>query len=170
MKKYIAFLIIIGIVIGYFLSKNKFNSQSITTITPTIEKQLNLPDSWTKIDDTVTDLKLEKKVDAGLKPQITLTTSTSKDTSNPSKYVNNLIAGARSAIPSYKVLNDKRNTDDTGYTARISGYYYNKNQKISLLQRVIIKGEKVFVLTSSFAGDQTQEIDQIFDSIVKEKI
>ena len=170
LKKYITIaLIVIAIVLGFIISRKAFNKPTIET-PPTVEQLLKLPETWKNVADSDVALKLEKTVTSGLKPQIVLIKSSSKDALTPAKYTDRLIAGAKSAIPSFRVADDKRYSAENNYSAIITGYYYNKNIKISLIQRVYIKGEEVNTLTASFVGDINSEIESVLDNIVTEKI
>ncbi|MFZ2152449.1 MAG: hypothetical protein WAV41_00125 [Microgenomates group bacterium] len=169
MNKYIVLLIVLAIGVGYFMSKNTFKGQTDIKTPPTIEQQLGLPNGWTKVETSDTDLKLEKKVEASLQPQIVFKQIVSDEATSPAKYTNTIIAGARSAIPSLKITDDKRSSTDTLYTALITGSYLNRGQKVNILQRVYIKSNNVFVMTASYNGDLSDEINKIFDSLVKEK-
>jgi hypothetical protein len=168
-KKYIAVGVIIAILLGFIISRNSFKKAPVE-IPVSDEQLLKLPENWSKVDDTAVALKLQKKVDKGLKPEIVLIKSESKDALTPAKYTDRLIAGARSAISSLRITDDKRNASEGNYSAMLSGYYFNNKTKISLLQRVYIKGETVNTLTASFTGDIAVEANQVMDSIVKEKL
>ena len=170
MKKYIALIIILALGIGYFMSRRTFRPETLVKEPITQEQLLKLPETWSQVADKDVSLKLEKKVDQGLKPQIVLQETQSAEASAPAKYTDTIIAGARSAIPSLKITDDKRNSSERLYTAFITGNYINRGQKINMIHRVYIKNQTVYVLSASFIGDLSAEINQIFDNIVKEKI
>ena len=169
MKKIIAVVLVIAIVVFFIFRKTSIKSPAITTPV-TVEQKLNLPESWKQVESSAVAFKLEKNVVQGIKPQITLVKSESKDALLPKSYVEKLIAGAKSAIPSLRLDPVKTNQDGDIYTAMISGFYYNQKTKISLIQRIIIKDQTVYTLTASFTGDEALEANQILDSIVKEKV
>lgn len=171
MNKYILpIIIIVGLIFGYFV----YRSPSIfRQSTPEVSSSStnNLPKDWLAVTAEGVELKLEKAVTDGIKPQIVLTVTTSEDASStPAKYTDNLLAGAKSAIPSLRFTSDKRGSLENLYTANLAGYYYNQKNKIDLIQRVYIQKSKVSVLTASFSGDLSKEIDEIFDTLQKEKL
>jgi hypothetical protein len=171
MKKYI--VLIVGLVllaVGFFLTKPTSQKTVVEPQPVTEVQKLKLSDTWTEVADKNVDLKLEEKVNKGLTPQIVFKKSKSIDALTPAKYTDRLIAGARSTISTLRIETDKRSSVDGLYTAFLTGYYYNKNLKISLIQRVYIQGEDVSTLTASFTGDKTAEVNTAFDNIVKEKI
>jgi len=130
---------------------------------------LNLPVGWIKSDDTLVALKIEKQVESGYKPIITLIKSTSRITA-PKLYIDNFIAGAKSAIPSLRLTSDQRDDSDDYYLATIESFYYNNGLKINSLQKVFIKDNQVFTLTASYTDDITGEINQIFDTITDNQL
>lgn len=170
MKKYIiGSVLILFVIIGYYFYKHSFKETPVV-IVPTIEQQLDLPKDWSKITDNKSSLKLEKKIVTGLKPQIVLTVTDAPEASAPARYVDRLVAGARSAIPSLKIISDKRSSEEGRYSATIFGYYYNQKTKVLIIQRVYVKGETVSVLTGSYADiSDAETINQILDSIVKQE-
>jgi hypothetical protein len=172
MKKYIALIVVVVLVLGFVFSRRPNGNKPIVVDSQTAKEQLlKLPESWGIIDDANVNLKFEKKVDTGLKPQIVFTKTESKEaTTSPAKYVDRLVAGAKSTIPSFKIVSDKRGSEENLYSALISGYYYNQKQKISILQRVYIKDGSVFTMTASYSSDIGSEIENIFDSISREEV
>lgn len=174
MKKYIgAALIVLAILIGFFASRQLgLFSQKANVVTNHVSdtSSLNLPQGWNSVDSKDALLKLEKKTDKGVKPEIVLAKSTSKDAAKPAKYVDRLIAGARSTISTLTITSDKRQSEIGLYTANIAASYFNKKTKINILQRVYVKSETVYTLTASFTGDMSLEINQIFDMVVKQKV
>lgn len=173
MKKYIGIaLIILAIALGFLVASKKRSAVQTVVTNPVVSQQITstLPSGWSQIVDPTVDVKLEKKVDSGVKPQIVFMKSSSKDASDSAKYVDRLIAGARSAIPSLVITSTKRNSTESFYSTILTGYYFNQKQKISLSQRVYVKDDSVYTITGSYTGDLATEINQILDSIVKEKI
>lgn len=170
MKRYIALLIVLALGVGFFMSRQTFRPQTVVKQQLTEEQILKLPSDWKKIDDKDVNLKFEKQVGAGIKPQIVFKDFQSTEASAPAKYTDTLIAGAKSTIPSLKVLDDMRNSTEKFYSAFIRASYTNKGQKIKLIQRVYIIKDQVKVLTASFTGDLDAEINQILDNLVAEKI
>jgi hypothetical protein len=167
MKKIIAvILIIVGLIIVYFAVRH-FTNRPTNTVTP-VAQTMTLPDAWKQVTATAgTTQKFEKTVTSGLQPEIALVETTSNDATNSAKYTNNLIAGAKSALPSLRIISDETNSAPALYTRFLSGYYYNQKNKVNLLQRIYIQQTHVSVLTASFDDKSATaaEINSIFDLI-----
>lgn len=169
MKKII--LIIPLLIALYFSLRSSNKPQTVSLdILPPVSQTIELPPSWERVEDPSSLYKFEKKVDQGLKPQIIFAKSESKNAPNQDVYLNHLIAGARSAIPSLRVISDERQSFNDYYFSAISAYYYSRNTKINLLQRVYLKGETVYTLTASYVQDLSSEINQIFDTLVAKEL
>lgn len=172
MKKYfiLSTIFVLVLLFGFIFYSQKTKKTDSNLSSNNIENNLQLPKEWVKVSSDKLSLKLEKNVNQGLKPQIVLTVSESSEDSSPAKYVDRLIAGARSAIPSFKIITDKRHSEENKYSAVIFGYYFNQKTKVTVNQRVFIVGQKISVLTASSDGKITDEINQILDIIVKDLI
>jgi hypothetical protein len=170
MKKYIAIIIVLALGVGYFMSRKTFAPKTVVNQPIRIEELLKMPSDWSQVDDKDVTLKFEKKTEKGIKPQVVFKETQASEATAPAKYTDRLIAGAKSAIPSLRVTGDMRNSLEKYYSAFITAIYTNKGDKISLIQRVYIKGDKVFTLTGSYTGNLGNEINQILDNIVKEKV
>jgi hypothetical protein len=173
MKKYIAIAVVLLVVIGFFLFRRapaKVETETPASQNTSISQTLNLPVGWTIVSESDTDVKLEKTVTTGLKPEVVYKVTTSKDAVTPAKYVDNLKAGARATLSGLVYLTDKRNSSESTYTAFLTGYYFNRGQKIFIDQRLYIQGETVYTLTGSSENSLVGEISQILDNLVKEKI
>jgi hypothetical protein len=162
MNKY--FVLIIIVILGFIIFRKPTPKPVVNQPVPQ-EQQFKLPDNWKTVENSTVALKLEKTVNQGLKPEIVLINSVSKDALTPAKYIDRLLAGAKSAIPSLRITKDQRSTDKDIYSATVSGYYFNNKTKVNLLQRIYIKGETVSTLTASFADGLESEINPILDSI-----
>ncbi|MBI2464759.1 hypothetical protein HYV64_01335 [Candidatus Shapirobacteria bacterium] len=170
MKRYIALIVVLALGVGYFVSRKTFAPQTVVKEPIKIEELLKMPSGWSQVDDKDVNLKFEKKVDKGLKPQIVLKVTQSVEASAPAKYTDRLLAGAKSAVPSLRLTGDMRNSLEKYYSAFVTATYVNKGQKINLIQRIYIKENTVNTLTASYTGDLAVEINQILDNLVKEKI
>ena len=146
--------------------KETNNQQKSETAT----KLANLPAGWTTVTNTDTTIKLEKTVTSGLKPEVVFKQTSSKDATVPAKYVDNLKAGARATLSGLIYSTDKRNSNDTGYSALLTGYYLNKGKKIYLDQRLYLKDETVYTFSGSSDSNLTGEVSQVLNSLVQEKI
>ena len=171
MKKYLIPALIIILVIIYFLltrPTSKFNFNLNPTPTQEIVKEFAI--GWNEIVDSGVKFKLEKNVNKGTRPQIVLIETQLEEVVVPAKYVDKLIAGAKSAIPSLKISSDKRESQEKYYSAVFTGTYINRNEKLNIIQQVYIKNNTVYVITATFIGDLTQEINTILNNIAKDKI
>lgn len=167
MKKIIAVIALVLLVaLGYSLRQRFVRP---TTKSSTSTSEVILPSDWSQVADSKVDLKFEKKVDSGLKPQIVVKQVETDDAATPARYTDTIIAGARSAIPSLKIIDDKRTSTEKYYLAVLTGSYQNQKQKVSLLQRVYIKDKTVTVITASYTGELANEVNSILDLVAKNK-
>jgi hypothetical protein len=169
MKKYIAIaVVLLVIIVGFFFFRSRSAKNTTTTVLPTtLSQTLNLPSDWQTITESNDVIKLEKTVTSGLKPQIVYKKTTSKDALTPVTYTDRVKAGARATLSGLVYLTDKRNTSGSTYSAFLTGYYFNRSQKILIDQRLYIQSENVFTLSASFDQKSATdaEINSIFDSI-----
>lgn len=170
MKKYIVIVIILALVIGFYIFRNKPEVKLTDNKIVTEETRLQLPEGWTLSENGMVDVQFEKKVESGIVPKIVFKKSTSQEAQNPAKYVDKLIAGAKSTVTSYKVVTDERTTADLGYLAIIKANYVNNKQKIEVSQRIYIIGEEVYTITGSYTGELGEEVDQIIEAVAKDKV
>ena len=105
-----------------------------------------------------------------MKPEIAVIQSVSKEASASAAYVDRLIAGARSTVSGLQFVENKRTEIGGVYEAQLEGYYPNQKIKVTVMQRVYIKGETVYTMTASFIGDVKNEVNLIFDYIAKDKL
>lgn len=129
---------------------------------------VNLPSGWTQSDNTPIALKIEKQVESDYQPTITLIKSTVLSTDSPKDYIDKLIAGAKSSLPSLKIVSDDRQDINGLYLATINSFYYQDNLKISVYQQIFVKHSQVSTITASYTGDFQDikvDVDQIFQTI-----
>lgn len=170
MKKYLVIAIVLLIIIGGFILLRRQPAKPTVNQNPTISETLKLSSDWKTITDTDSVLKIEKTVTSGLKPEIVYKKTTSKDAATPAKYVDNLKAGARATLSGLVYLTDKRNSTESGYSAKLTGYYLNKGKKVFVDQRLYIKDEIVNTFSGSSDESLVSEISQVLDSLIKEKL
>lgn len=171
MKKNIPAVIFLVFIIGlisYSIMHRPAKQNSPDNIDTT--ETVKYPSQWSKVDSDTSILKLEKEVESGIKPQISLTKGQLESTDSPQKYLTRLISGAKSAIPSLRLNQSSQTTNDDLVQTNLSGYYYNQKLKVNLLQRVYIKQGNIAVITASYSGNIDDEINQIFDQIYDQQI
>jgi len=135
------------------------------TATPTPDAWL--PSGWTQISSSDNEIKLEKTVESGLKPQIVFDKSTLETGTDFTAYTSRLISGAKSAIPSLKYTQD----DLSDSSRTLSGFYYNQKKKVFITQKIFQKDNSVYTLTASYSDESGKsEITSIFDSIVSRRL
>jgi len=172
MKKYIAIaVVLLVIIIGFFL----FHRRESVVETPVgqntnLSQTLKLPAGWEVVSDSDTVTKLDKTVTSGLKPEVVFQKTTTTDATSPAQYVDRLKAGARSTLSGLVYLTDKRVSKESNYAAFLTGYYFNRGQKISVDQRLYIQGENVDTFTGSFESSLAREVAQVLSSLSMEKI
>ena len=170
MKKYIAIALLVVIVVaGYFIFRRQ-SPKVIVNQNPTISETLKLSSDWKTITDTTTVVKLEKTVTSGLKPEVVYKQTTSKDAATPAKYVDNLKAGARATLSGLVYVTDKRFSQESGYSALLTGYYLNKGKKVTIDQRIFITGQTVNTFSGSSDAGQSAEVSQVLSSLTKSKV
>lgn len=171
-KKYLTIAaVLLIVIIGFFFFRGRSSKTVTQTSQPvTISQKLNLPSEWTTVSETDTDVKMEKTVTTGLKPQIVFKKTTSKDATTAAKYVDRVKAGARATLFGLVYQTDKRDSSESTYSALLTGYYFNKGKKIFVDQRLYIQGETVYTFTGSFEKGLEGEVGQILSSLSKEKI
>lgn len=171
-KTIIALIFAIGII---FLITRVFNVNPLSLVkdtpspTPTVDNWL--PSDWHQIDSDSNQLKLERTVESGLKPEIILIKSERPDSSDPKTYSDRIIAGAKSSLPSLRYTSDNTLNENNMYLRTLSGYYYNQKLKVLVSQRLYLQDNQVYTLTASYADPAMEtEINSIFDSIVSRRL
>lgn len=169
-KKNIAVIAVILLVTSFFLlNKKPIDLKNLGFgVTPTPTVVAKYPDNWSEVDSEAL-VKLEKTITSGLKPEIILIKSEKPSEDSVKVYTDKIIAGAKSAIRSLVYETDK-STEVNGYSLRqLTGYYYNKNNKVKIIQNLYLKDNNLYTLTASYQDDsQESEINTIFDRIVSE--
>lgn len=165
-------ILVIVFSIAFYSSKKKSELTKKAASTQ-MESKVELPASWSLLGDTAgAEQKAEKKTENGFKPTVVLIKSKTQE-QNPEEYIEKLIQGAKSALPTLQITNDVKTQRD-GFTARVmQGNYYNGNEKIYLKQTVLMKGEDVYTLTGSYNtqdGDLEKQIDQVFEYLYENNI
>lgn len=134
-----------------------------------------LPQGWSRtsapLEKGISD-RLEKKIDNGIKPIVVLIKSNTSNT-NLKEYVDSLIGGLQSAIPSLVVENNTDLEKDGFYIRHLDGYYYSGQDQITIQQEIYIKDGQVWTITGSYEGNDpkiTKEIDSVFTYLYESKI
>lgn len=164
MSKIISILIVvIGVAYLLFRIFDNFQNKPSDVQAP----QSWLPSGWSELNSSDNELKLEKTVESGLKPQVVFEKSTLETGTDFTTYTSRLISGAKSAIPSLRYTQD-----DLSDSSRIlSGYYYNQKKKVFINQKIFQKDNFLYTLTASFSNElDKEEISSIFDSIVSRRL
>lgn len=137
--------------------------------TPIVE-EFKVPQGWKRVekDGEKVELKLEKETKAKIKPIIVLIKSETKETDFAS-YVDKLIKGAKSALPSLRINSDEEVEKQAYYGRGLTGYYYKGYNRVDIKQTIYIKDNQVYTITASTDPAETEalkdEIESIFDSI-----
>ncbi|MCL4384324.1 hypothetical protein M1116_02630 [Patescibacteria group bacterium] len=149
-------LIILGIAgFGWY----RFNRESLQKLsstsapTPTTILAPAFPLGWTEApvqNDQVA--KLIKETKTGFQPTIVAIKNDYSGT-DPQKYTDKLLKGARSAFPTLRVTSDS--VDNTGpiFTRTFTGYYFLKGSKIYFKQTLLIKDNRLVTITASSSAD-----------------
>ncbi|MGI5840971.1 MAG: hypothetical protein ACOX6N_02080 [Patescibacteria group bacterium] len=176
MKKIIRYIIpVFLLIVLLFLvvrsqdsSKDTPESNNLTT-----ENQLILPESWFYSEDNQgATLKIEKLSDNDVRPGIILLESDLPPEITPKTYVDNLIKGARSTLPSLKIISDKESVENY-YLRSFNSSYTINGQKINIIQRIYVIDSQVYTLTASYLPVEASiesDVEQIFNSIFQSEI
>jgi hypothetical protein len=178
-KKNVAILLFVVLLIVFGIFTLKTNSNKNTkkdvviekTVTPTPVK-INLPEGWTDVTAQTEEVeaKVEKTVDFGVKPTVILLKSQIQE-QNTVAYVDKIIQGAKSAISTLTYTTDKTEEKDGFYVRNLQGYYLNGDTRVNVMQRMYVKGNKVYTITASY-GDATveEEVQKVMAEIYEAKI
>ncbi len=171
------FLIITALVI-YFFVRKPFQTTPPIVIENEPSEAFSLPDNWqvdSKSDDNI-KISLPNS-DKNYVPTLVYYKNTLTDTDiNPATFVDNQIKGARSAISRLSYSQNQTEPHDSLYIRLLTGSYYDKNQKISLIQRIYLDLTltQVHTLTASYVesvnGNLTSDINTIFDTLSSQYI
>lgn len=129
------------------------------------KERLSLPTGWQLIEDKTPGVlaKLEKTSEEKIKPTMTVVSAVTGETDSKA-YVDKLLKGARSAIPSLTLISDESKDKDGYYLRQWEGFYFSGSDRINLRQQVLVKDGHVYTLTVAF-GKQDQELSQEVDSL-----
>jgi len=171
------FLIITAIVIYIFVRK-PFQNTPPVVVEDESTQTISLPQNWQTDDISDTSAKITlPSPDSSYIPTIIYKKNTLSDTAiNPATFVDNQIKGARSAISRLSYTQNQTEPDDSLYIRLLTGSYYDKNQKISLIQRIYLDTSlsQIHTLTASYIqsvnGDLTTDINTIFDTLTSQYI
>lgn len=165
MKKNLIAAGIIGfILIGGGLYLQKLFDRNPPAETKIEQSTLTLPDGWKKAESSQNYLVKVEKNDQKYKPQVVMSVNLFDD-KDIAKYTDKLIRGVKVTLPRLKYLSDKTNNIDGNYERLLTGYYYNKNTKINLIQKLIAQENNLYVLTASYTDEtsNSEDISKIFD-------
>ena len=154
-------IILAGVIVLDILPTKKDNSQ-----TPA-----SLPLDWSisKSNSGNTIVKVEKNIESTNRPNAIITQSTLTSNINDAQtYVNKLISGAKSTLPSLKYITNTSDTANGVFHQKLTGSYLSGKTKVNIFQEIIIKESKVYTLTVSYLPtDLTDaELGQLRDSLV----
>lgn len=169
----ICFLIGISFIAFTLFAKEERKNSSLEvvhTIVPTptlIPITITSASGWKQVVPPTKDvvLKLEKEASAGMKPTIVVITSTTAEKDIPT-YVDSLIKGAQSAIPTLVFPINTSQEKDGFYIRTVSGYFMNGANKINNTQQIYVKEGTVYTVTASFDNQITlQEVQKVMADI-----
>ncbi len=154
----------------YFIVRSRSNQPVESVIEAPV-----LPSDWQIIEENQGNIivKLQKKSDKSFLPTMILVSSQIKETDNTKKYIDTLIRGAKSTIPSLVYTSNKSFVDQNGVdNYQLQGYYYSNKQKISIAQYLYIKDQKIFTISLSSLSDQLsqEEINSLINNFLSDKI
>lgn len=171
------FLIITALVI-YFFVRKPFQTTPPVIVENEPTQTISLPQNWQADDIADSSVKITlPSPDSTYVPTIIYKKNTLPNTDiNPTTFVDNQIKGARSAISRLSYSQNTTEPDDSLYIRLLAGSYYDKNQKISLIQRIYLDTTlgQIHTLTASYVesvnGNLTSDINTIFDTLSSQYI
>jgi hypothetical protein len=131
------------------------------------KENISLPDKWQKINDN----KYQKNID-GYKPTIALAETEIGEVEDIQKYIDRLVNGARSTIPTLRINTNQKIESEKMQGRKLGGYYYQGKQMINLVQLIDVRGKRVMTVSGSYQGkeESTQkEIEMLLEKIIGEK-
>ena len=174
----IKIFVVLTIILVFVFIKRPFSTNQVTLIENNSTLVSDLPTGW-QIDsqsDTSTKIILSQ-TDKNYQPTIVYYQNSLRGTDiNPANFVDQQIAGAKSTISRLTYTQNQLQPHDSLYIRLLTGSYYDKNQKISLLQRIYVDTSlsQIHTLTASYVqsvnGDLTTDINTIFDTLASQYI
>jgi hypothetical protein len=155
----------------YFSSRRSPQS-SLLPFPPASSQISGLPEGWQEETSPGNMIKLVKQSGSdSIKPTIVLIKSKREGSLDYRTYVNRLLSGAKSAIPSLKIIQNETLSDTSPYTRFLKGSYLNNRQQINILQQITIQDDKVFTLTASYLPSGLEaEINSIMSTVSQELV
>ncbi len=171
------FLIITALVI-YFFVRKPFQTTPPVVVENEPTQTISLPQNWQADDISDSSIKITlPSPDSTYIPTIIYKKNTLPDTDiTPATFVDNQIKGARSAISRLSYSQNQTDPHDSLYIRLLIGSYYDKQQKISLIQRIYLDTtlSQIHTLTASYVesvnGNLTTDINTIFDTLSSQYI
>lgn len=175
---FIKIFFVLTIILVFVFIKKPFSRNQVTLIENNSTLVFDLPTGW-QIDsqsDSFTKIILSQ-TDKDYQPTIVYYQNSISDSNlNPADFVDKQIAGAKSTISRLTYSQNKLQPHDSLYIRLLTGSYYDKNQKISLIQRIYLDLTlgQIHTLTASYVesvnGDLTTDINTIFDTLTSQYI
>ncbi len=142
--------------------------------TSSIQKEIVLPDGWTKVaDEEYENTFIKKQEDENAFTPTVAYDRNTVQAEDPDDYFNKVIAGAQSAIPSLRLEKTEQSKFE-GYTVlNLEGSYIENGDRIQIRQRLLVQDRTLHTLAASFMGTQDiseVEIDAMFDYIVQTEV
>ena len=167
-------LLAISVVCVSYVAKQQNASKTVTeALTPTrIPLEIISYDGWNEVPTTTENaiLKLEKESTAAIKPSIVLIISEAGSEDNAA-YVDSLIKGAQSAIPSLTFTKNTTEEKDGFYARHLQGTFLNGKTKVNNMQSIYVKNGKVYTLTGSYTAQMTaEEMQAVMEEIYTKRI
>jgi len=166
---YIGALILVFVVLAVLSIVSSRFSRIQQPSSTTSLSHLVFPQGWRIVqsNNDTTLVKLQK-VNDKKNPAVVLIYSLVPNGKNPHDYVESLIKGTFSALPTITLSENKEDQKDGYYIRTLKGSYPSEGKTISVLQMIYIKGKNAYTLTGSYIGSDPsfeKEITTIFDTL-----
>ena len=126
------------------------------------ENKLILPTNWSVIDQNSHDslFRFGKDTDEKIKPVIVFSSVPYNKDAGLAGYLDTLISDTISTFPSFQYTTDNTlHQKETSTRHQLSGHYYSSDAKISLDQEIIIRQDKLYIITASYVYSQLNQAD-----------
>lgn len=170
--------LLITVIVIYFFVRKPFQDTPPVVNDSQLTSAYSLPDNW-QVDSKSDDhIKISQpNSDKNYIPTLVYYKNSLENTDiNPTTFVDNQIKGARSTISHLSYSQNQTKPHDSLYIRLLTGSYYDKQQKISLIQRIYLDLTlgQIHTLTASYVesvnGNLTTDINTIFDTLASQYI
>lgn len=125
--------------------------------------EVQLPSTWSESENTPEGLiaQVEKQADSFKPTAIVSKTEVEEPIENPESYVDTVILGAQSAIPSLEMISEDTEETEEYYIKNLTMQYVEGNNIVISQQRLFIKGNEVHSIAASYLSSDEESKSEI---------